>query len=348
MKAGRGINIFVDELTRFARQTADQRVMAVAERGAAPLRVVVRGRRGVGCSTVARALERAGGPSGLTVVPPGAADLQVYVVAEVVKPEDSAALRAGGTPALAVLNKADLTGFAGDGPMVAAGARCARFTEMISSPMLAMSGLLAVAALDDLDVWAELHDLATHPDGLACLDGSFDGFLTAQLPVPVVARRRLLQVLDLFGIAVAVAALRGGCGPAQLRALLRRVSGIDAVIEALIATGAPVRYRRVLDAVAELEALAASDVGVGEQIGAFLSRDDTVVARMTAAMDAAQACGLDPGPTAPLPRAVHWQRYSRASVGDLHRACGTDIARGSLRLWSRAGGAPLRQCREAR
>ncbi|MCV6971136.1 hypothetical protein H7I00_16355, partial [Mycobacterium bohemicum] len=41
-----------------------------------------------------------------------------------------------------------------------------------------------------------------------------------------------------------------------------------------------------------------------------------------------------------LPRALRWQRYGRAAVSDLHRACGADIARGSLRLWSRAGGAP--------
>ena len=40
--------------------------------------------------------------------------------------------------------------------------------------------------------------------------------------------------------------------------------------------------------------------------------------------------------SAHLPRAVRWQRYSRASMSELHRTCGADIARGSLRLWSRA------------
>jgi hypothetical protein len=334
--------------------------MAVAERTAAPLRVAVRGRPGVGCSTVERALDLAGRRSGVTVTPRhSVADLQVYVVAEVVKPEDSAALPTHGSPVLAVLNKADLTGFGGDGPIVAAGARCEEFAQLLGLAgveMLPMSGLLAVAALADLDAMctAALGELAAHPGGLACLDGSFDGFLAAQLPVPVAARRRLLEVLDLFGIAVGVAALRQGGGPTQLRAVLRRISGVDAVIDRLVAAGAQVRYRRMRDAVCELEALAVSKAvseavsGSGGQIRAFLSSDDTVVARMAVATEAARAFGLGPGPTAPLPRAAHWQRYGRTAVSGLHRACAADIARGSLRLWSRAGGMPLRECQEAR
>jgi hypothetical protein len=334
--------------------------MAIAERTAAPLRVAVRGRPGVGCGTVARALDLAGRPSGLTVTPRRtAADLQVYVVAEVVKPEDSAALATGEAPVLAVLNKADLTGFGGDGPIAAAGARCqelAQLLELDGVELLPLSGLLAVAALDGLDPMgaAALEELAAHPGDLAFLDGSFDGFLAAQLPVPVAARRRLLEILDLFGIAVGVAALRAGARPAQLRALLRRISGVDVVIDRLIAAGAQVRYRRVLDAVCELEALAVSEAvseavsDLGGQIHAFLSSDDTVVARMAVATEAARACGMAPGPTSPLPRAVHWQRYSRTAVSGLHRACAADIARGSLRLWSRAGGMPLRECQEAR
>ena len=59
--------------------------------------------------------------------------------------------------------------------------------------------------------------------------------------------------------------------------------------------------------------------------------DDTVIARMTAALDAAQAGGLAPGPAAPLQRAVHWQRCSRRVP---HGRYGADIARGALRLWS--------------
>ena len=42
------------------------------------------------------------------------------MIAEVVKPEDADAIATAGYPVLAVLNKADLTGFGGDGPIAAA------------------------------------------------------------------------------------------------------------------------------------------------------------------------------------------------------------------------------------
>jgi hypothetical protein len=214
-----------------------------------------------------------------------------------------------------------------------------------------MIGLLAFAALDDLDstLWTALRTLAAHPGGTACFDGSFAGFLAADAPVPTEVRRRLLDTLDMFGTALAVAAFRQGRTPAQVLALLHRMSGVDAVLAGIGALGAEARYQRVLDAVAELEALAAAGGGLGERISGFLSRDDTVVARMAAAVDLAEAAGLEPGdpkpfdahrdPSAHLPRAVRWQRYSRASASELHRACGADIARGSLRLWSQACGS---------
>lgn len=355
---GQGHQIFVDELTRFSDGVVDPRVAAIARRTAAPLRVVVRGRRGVGRRTVARALDRAGSASGIAAdlqlsasAPDPGADAVVYVVAEVVKPEDAHAIAAAGQPVVAVLNKADLSGRRGDGPIAAARARCADLSALIGAPMEPMIGLLAVALdeLDDADdhaLWAALHTLATHPGAAACLDGSFSGFLAADGPVPAGVRQRLLDTLDLFGIALAVAAIRQGRTPAQVRALLRRMSGVDAVLAKVGALGAEVRYQRVLGAVAELEALAAGGGQLGERIGGFLSRDDTVVARMAAAVDLAEATGLDPGgpgsagvdrdPSAHLPRAVRWQRYSRASASELHRACGADIARGSLRLWSQA------------
>ena len=287
---------------RFAQQTADQRIVAVAERVAAPLRVAVRGRRGVGRDTVARALGR-----WFTVVETGA-DLEVLVIAEVVKPEDSAS-----GAQLVVLNKADLTEFGGDGPIAAAGARCREFSELLGVPVLPMSALLALAAFDDPGAtrWAALRALAAEP-------------------VPVAMPRELLTGVDLFGIALAVAALRRGGGPAQVRAMGRCVSGVDEVVDRLVAAGAPARYRRALDAVTELEALAVGDPA----IDAFLNSDDTVIARMTLALAVAQACGLEPGPGEPLPRARHWQRYSRSAPSGLHRACGADIARGALRLWS--------------
>lgn len=91
---GQGHQIFVDELARFATSSADQRVVAIAQRAAEPLRVAVRGRPGVGCRTVARALQGAGSSSGMTVTPQARAadsdvDLVVYVTVEVVKPEDA-------------------------------------------------------------------------------------------------------------------------------------------------------------------------------------------------------------------------------------------------------------------
>jgi hypothetical protein len=359
---GQGHQIFVDELARFAAEHADARVTAIAERAAAPVRVAVRGRRGVGRSTVARALDRAGSASEITVSSPGCAgdrspdsdvDVIVYVTAEVIKPEDADSIAAAGRPVLAVLNKADLAGSLsgriGDGPVTAARTRCANLSALAGVPVEPMIGLLAVAALDDLDstLWAALGELAAHPGGAVSLDGSFDGFLAANNPVPADVRLHLLDTLDLFGTALGIAAVRQGRTAAQVRALLRRMSRLDAVINKLSAVGAEVRYRRVLDAVVELEALAVGEAGIGERISGFLSRDDTVVARMAAAVDVAEAAGLEVGPVfadrddpaAHLPRAARWQRYSRGPVSDLHRACGADIARGSLRLWSQTCGS---------
>lgn len=323
---GQGHQIFVDELARFATSSADQRVVAIAQRAAEPLRVAVRGRPGVGCRTVARALQGAGSSSGMTATPQARAadsdvDLVVYVTVEVVKPEDREAIAATRRPVVAVLNKADLAGpLSGAGPIVMAQARCAQFSTLLGVPMESMIGLLAVAALDDLDTEVRL---------------------------------RLLDTLDLFGIALGMAAFRPGRPsrtPAQLRTLLRRVSGVDAVIDKVTAAGSEVRYRRLLDAVAELEALAAQAKEIGGPIGEFLRDDDTVLARMAAAVDVALAVGLDVGPlddpAAHLPRAVRWHRYSLDN-GDMHRTCGADIARGSLRLWSLAGGMPLHRYRKS-
>ncbi|MEQ0644618.1 hypothetical protein ABLO07_05870 [Mycobacterium tuberculosis] len=323
---GQGHQIFVDELARFATSSADQRVVAIAQRAAEPLRVAVRGRPGVGCRTVARALQGAGSSSGMTVTPQARAadsdvDLVVYVTVEVVKPEDREAIAATRRPVVAVLNKADLAGpLSGAGPIVMAQARCAQFSTLLGVPMESMIGLLAVAALDDLDTEVRL---------------------------------RLLDTLDLFGIALGMAAFRPGRPsrtPAQLRTLLRRVSGVDAVIDKVTAAGSEVRYRRLLDAVAELEALAAQAKEIGGPIGEFLRDDDTVLARMAAAVDVALAVGLDVGPlddpAAHLPRAGRWHRYSLDN-GDMHRTCGADIARGSLRLWSLAGGMPLHRYRKS-
>jgi hypothetical protein len=333
---GQGHQIFVDELARFAAASADQRVTAIAERACAPLCVAVHGRRGVGRRTVADAL--AGASSGIAVTSPGAAELDVYVFAEVIKPEDRHAVAAAPRPALAVLTKADLGGWLSGG---AAHTRCGQFSELVGIPVEPMIGLLAGAGLVDLDadLWAALRTLAAHPGGAGALDAGHEGFLRSDLPVPVAVpvavRRRLLATLDLFGTALGIAAIQRGATPAQVRALWRKVSRVDAVVEKVRTVGAEVSYRRVLDAVAELEALAVCGGDLGARITDFLSHDDTVLARMDLAMELA---GLNPDASDDhLFMAVRWQRYSRGPVNDLQRACGADIARGSLRRYARGG-----------
>jgi hypothetical protein len=262
----------------------------------------------VGRSTVAHALARAGVP----VTNPADADLIVRVLADAVKPEDRAAFDAADRPVLAVLNKADLIATTAaarhpDGPTAAARARCAQLSERAGIPVEPLIGLLAVAPLDDAS-WEALS--AGHP----------------QVPA-----------LDSFGTRQAAAAIRHGAGRADVDALLHDLSGIDAVTAKLGVLGAPLRYQRVLDAVAELETMAVTDPRVGE----FLADDDTVVARMMAAIEAVEATGLtvDGGQTAAahLNRATQWQRRRRAP--GIPRACGSDIVRGSLRLWSQVGGS---------
>ena len=327
---GQGHQIFIDELERFATEAADSRCAAIANRLAAPLRVAVSGRRGVGRNTVAHALARAGDSRGITVTASLEADVEVYVIADVVKPEDREAITAAGRPVVTVLNKADLIattqpGRYPDGPTSAARTRCAQLSARTGLPIEPLVGLLAVAALGDLvddTIWAALQVLASRP---------------GELPVAAELRRRLLDTLDVFGVEQALAAIRRGATRDQTRAVLRRLSCIDDVVDKIESVGAQVRYLRVLDAAAELQMLAVTDRRVDE----FLSRDDTVVARMAAAVDVVEAAGMNvdrcDSAAAYLRRAVGWQRYSRGPVAGLHRACGADIVRGSLRLWSKVG-----------
>lgn len=141
--------IFVDELSRFAAEVSDPRVTRIAEQVAAPLRVEVAGRVGVGRRTVARALDCAG----FAVTPESAADVVCYVLAETVKPEDVAVVAALRRPLLVVLNKSDVPG----------GAVPAAVSARIGAPVAAMAALFAVSAADDrLDagVRALLHRLS--------------------------------------------------------------------------------------------------------------------------------------------------------------------------------------------
>jgi hypothetical protein len=149
-------------------------------------------------------------------------------------------------------------------------------------------------------------------------------------------RARLLDTVDLFGIAHGVLALRQGTDAAALPAVLRRLSQVEPVVAQIAAVGAEVRYRRLCSALAELRTVAAAG---RPDVDEFLADDDAVIAVMAAAVDVVEAAGLsvdpDDEPSAHLRRAQHFHRYSRGPVNQLHRSCGADICRGSLRLLRR-------------
>jgi hypothetical protein len=331
MVVTQGHQLFAAELTRLAGEISDPRLSLIAASITAPLQVAVCGRRGVGRRTVAAALAAAGvrivrGP-GLKAA---AADAAVYVVAEVVKPEDPtnvAAVQAMSfgrrRPVLVLLNKSDLSGHCGVADVAAA-------TRAAAAPM---SALFALAALDDhLDsgLWTVLDRIAAHPADLS----SVDHFVSCPHPVPRQARERLCATLDLSGIERVLELARRGGTVTQARMLLRRLSGVDDVVAHLTALGAGEHQRRMLEAVARLEALAVGDGRIDE----FLNRDATVAARMAAAAAAVQQQYVPGEP--PLRRARRWHAYRSAPVGAIQRACAADIARGSLRSWSATRGRP--------
>jgi hypothetical protein len=199
---------------------------------------------------------------------------------------------------------------------------------------------LAVVNVDE-PLMETLRVLATEPVEL----GSVDEFFSTAQHLPEQARTRLLGELDLAGIMIGLLALRAhpGVDAAGVQRLLRRHSGVDGVRAALRAMFAEAGYRRVRATAAALAALAATDRdGIGSRVDDFLRDDDTLIARMAAAVDVVEAAGMtvDPrdDPAAHLCRAAAWQDYRGGPVSDLHRACGQDIVKGSLRLWQRARG----------
>jgi hypothetical protein len=325
-----GRQIFVAALTRFAEQSRNPRLTPIIGRIAVPPRVAVLGRDGVGRDTVGAALSRAA----VTVTPDATvADIHVLVIAEALKPEDRAQLAAAARPIVTVLNKADLTGLGDGGPLVRAHRRAADCRALSGVPTVPMVALLATAELDD-ELMSALRVLVTEPADLK----STDAFVRTGHSLRPELRRRLLAALDRFGIASAVLALGEGADAATVSAMLWRASQIDEVIERIEAAWTPVRYRRVRSALTELNSLAVQSGD--ERLAEFLSTDETVLAVMAAAVDVVEAAGaaVDRGDDAAahLRRAVHWRRYSRGPVDALHRSCGADIARGSLRLLGRA------------
>ncbi|MCT7658899.1 hypothetical protein [Mycobacterium deserti] len=299
----------------------------ILRRVAAPLRVAVRGRDGVGRTTVAAALTASG-----VELSAGAADIDVVVIAEALKPEDRA-LIGKDRPTVLMLNKADLTGFGRGGPLASAHRLAAECRALTGVPTVPMVGLLAVAELDD-ELVAALRTLVGMPADLT----STDAFVECPHPLPREVRRRLLDTLDRFGVAHAVLAVGSGTTSRALTDHLRRLSLVDGAVRHLDAAGAPIRYRRVQTALAQLRTLAAQSAD--DRLADFLSADATVLAVMSAAVDVVEAAGVhvDRGDdaTAHLRRAVHWTRYGRGPVDALHRHCAADISRGSLRLLGRA------------
>lgn len=281
------------------------------------------GRDGVGRSTVAAALAAAG----VAVTADAAdADVHVLVLAETLKPEDRAALAAADRPVVTVLNKADLTGVGDGGPLPRAHRRAADLRARTGVPTVPMVALLATAELDD-ELMRALHTLLAEPADVT----STDGFVSCRHSLTPVLRRRLLASLDRFGIARALLTLDEG---GDVSAVLRRASQIDRVVAHVHAAGAPVRYLRLRAAITQLHALA---VQFGDdELSRLLTADAAVLAAMTAAVDVLEAAGVgvDRGrdAAAHLCRAVQWRRYSRGPVSALHRQCGADIVRGSLRL----------------
>ena len=287
-----------------------------------PLRVTVTGRPGAGRRTVAEALRAAG----VTVVDgTETPDVVVYVFVETLTPEDRAALENAPRPCVAVLNKADLTGFAEPGPMAAASARCRALQHRTGVPTVALAAPLAAAG--------------------AVLDGEvFDAvcvLAAGGLPAPA-PRQCLASGLGLFGTAEAVLAVRSGADRAAVLAALRGASGIDAVLTEIDRAAAPVRYRRMAAAMRALTAAAAGRRGA--EVARVLSGDALVLARMAVAAEVVRAAGmpvdLDGGRDDHLRRAIGWQNYAGGPVSALHRRCGIDLSRGCLRRWARAGGRP--------
>ena len=187
-----------------------------------------------------------------------------------------------------MLNKADLAGFGAGGPIAVADRRAAEYQALTGARTLPMVGLLATATLDE-ELIGALRLLTAEPADLT----STDEFLSADHRLPRAVRARLLDTLDLFGIAHGVLALRQGADAAALPAVLRRLSQVDRVLAQLAATGAEVRYRRVRSALVQLRTLAARG---RPALAEFLAGDEAVIAVMAAAVDVVQAAGLTVDP----------------------------------------------------
>jgi len=308
-------------LSAAAERLGEPPLAELARGLAEPVRVGVRGRPGAGRSTVARAL-RGAGLAGVDPEGPDPAGVVLYVAVETFTPEDRAALAGAAGPRVAVLGKADLAGFGGVDPLSVSARRCAALERETGVAVLPLAALAAAAASDpralDERVLGAVRSLAR-------------GEVPAGPPDP------LLAGLDLFGVAVAVRAVRAGAGRDGVARALREASGVDAVLAEIERSSSAVRYRRAAAALRALTGAAAVRPGVA----GLLAGDAMAEARMSlagAVLAAAGPAGEDVG-SDPLRQAVSWQRYASGPVTDLHRACARDMVRGLLRRWSRESGS---------
>jgi len=180
-------------------------------------------------------------------------------------------------------------------------------TNLTSTSQVAFAGVAAPFSVINATTVS-----AVTPPGTA---GAVDAFVESAHSVDSDVRTRLLDLLDRFGIANATAALAAGAQPTAIVERLQQLSNVDGVLARLHAVAAPVRYRRVQQALGGLRALAAGTDD--ERVWRFLAADATVTAVMAAAVDVLEGPGA-------------------AVDGALHQACVADAVRGSLRLLDQA------------
>ena len=287
-------------------------MVALDDRVHAPLLLTVTGRPGAGRRTVTEAMQAAGAAIAADCESP---DVTLHVLVDGPTDEDCDVLSGlvrQGRPCLAVLNKADLSGFRGLGPMATAAARCRALSREIgvpSAPLAALAARAGCRGVDDM-LLVGVRMLALDPSRLTAAQ-----------------RRLLLTELDLYGLAHAVAAVRSGAVADGVAAALRRASGIDGVVAAVDRARAAVRYRRC----AAVTALLRSREGVR-----------VVVEDASAAADVLRSAGVlsAEAPTDGavkaqcLRTAIAWQRYARGPVGELYRDCARELSRAWLRRWA--------------
>ncbi|MEO9220837.1 MAG: dynamin family protein [Mycobacteriaceae bacterium] len=185
------------------------------------------------------------------------AEAVLYVLTQSVRADDAEVLTtftaatagraAGPVNALALLNKADTLApesVAGAGDNVWAAARlvAARQAQLLGprvADVLPVVGLLAETcesgAFEAADADALRTVAATDADTCAAMLLAADLFLSLDCPVDVAVRQRLLERLDLYGIACAVRALRADphMPVGRLRAALDGASGLAPVRDRL-------------------------------------------------------------------------------------------------------------------